>query len=360
MLTRADLKALQAHRDYPSISILAPTHRSWPANKQDRIRVKNLVTKAIDRLHEEFRKREVAEVVRNLRDLVEGVDWQHTLDGLALFASRSKAASVRLPFKVKPRLLIDETFGTRDLVHSLNRAEPYRVLSLGHTTRLYDGWTSVLEEHKAPPFPLVHRGPGGVLRLPGGRGISRSAVRDDARRKVFRSVAAAVAALQKERRLPLVVVGVERNLAFYQEVAVQSRPIAALLAGNHERTTPSSLGKLVWPLFELGATIRRTDALVRLDRAVGAQRSAAGIDDVWAAVVNGTCRTLMVEADYAHRADLSPAGDRLLKYSGKGARALDDVVDEAIERVMEAGGDVFFYGTGTLESHQRIAAVLRG
>ena len=45
------------------MSILAPTHRTAPANKQDPIKVKNLVSKAIKRLQAEFPKREVAAVV---------------------------------------------------------------------------------------------------------------------------------------------------------------------------------------------------------------------------------------------------------------------------------------------------------
>jgi hypothetical protein len=54
-----------------------------------------------------------------------------------------------------------------------------------------------------------------------------------------------------------------------------------------------------------------------------------------------------------------PEGDRLLPYTGQGAASLDDAVDEAIERVLDSGGDVFFYNLGALAVHQRIAAVLR-
>src|SRR5262249_22763445 len=147
------------------------------------------------------------------------------------------------------RAMIDETFATRDLVYAFNRASPYRVLVLSHNTRLYDAWTTVLDEHRKP-FPMAHRGPGGATKLPGGQGINRSAVRDEAHRKFFRSVDDAVAALQKSNPLPLVLVGVERNLAFYQEVTRQAGVLVGMLAGNHERTAPSALGKLVWPVFE--------------------------------------------------------------------------------------------------------------
>jgi hypothetical protein len=353
------LKALQSHREYPSVSVLAPTHRTAPRNKQDPIKVKNLVRRAIDRLHGEFKKREVAAVVKNLQDLARNVDWEHALDGLALFAGSEKTATVYLPFRVKPRATIDGTFATRDVVYALNRAVPYRVLVLGHTTRLYDAWTTVLEEHRAKPFPMAHRGPGGGSKLPGGEGINRSAVRDDAHRQFFRSADDAVGELRKADPRPLVVVGVERNLAFYREVTAHAAAITGMLAGNHERTPPSALGKLVWPVFDAGATLRRTEALVQLDGAVGASRHASGIDQVWRAAAGRKCRTLLVEKDFKYPADVSPGGDRLVPYTGRGARSLDDAVDEVIERVMDAGGEVFFYPPGDLGVHQRIAAVLR-
>ncbi len=359
MISHAEIKSLQIQSDYPSVSILAPTHRTAPTNKQDPIRVKNLVAKAIDRLHGEFKKREVAAVVKNLQQLVREVDWEHTLDGLALFASRERAVAVSLPFSVKPRTIIDATFATRDLVYAFNRATPYRVLVLGHNSRLYEAWTTVLEEVRAKPFPMIHRGSGGASKLTGGQGVNPSAVRDEAQRKYFRTVDEAVEALQKAEFLPLLVVGVERNLAFYREVTRRPESIVGMLAGNHEQTSPSALGKLVWPVFQSGATVRKTEALVQLDDAVSAHRHASGIDQVWRVAIGGRCRLLLVEKSFKYPADLSPEGDRLLPYTGQGAAALDDSVDAVVERVLDAGGEVFFYDEGTLDVHQRIAAVSR-
>src|SRR5215472_11107649 len=244
MICRSELKRLQARRDYPSLSLLAPTHRTHPANRQDRIVVKNLAAEALDRLHGEFKKREVTGVVQNLNRLVDRMDWKHMLEGLAVFASRDVAMTVQLPFRPRARVVIDETFATRDLVYSLNRSPRYRVLVLTEKpTRLFDAITNVLTEYVARPFPMVHTGPGGKSRLPGGQGINRSAVRDDALRQFFRSADEAVDAVQKPNPLPLVGVGVERNLAFYQEVTRQAGSIVGMLAGNHERTSPSALGK---------------------------------------------------------------------------------------------------------------------
>jgi hypothetical protein len=92
---------------------------------------------------------------------------------------------------------------------------------------------------------------------------------------------------------------------------------------------------------------------------VNANRHASGIDQVWRAAHDKRCQILLVETDFHHPADLGAQGDRLLPYSGRGAASLDDAVDEVIEKVMADGGEVFFYETGVLDTHQRIAAVLR-
>lgn len=74
MICRLELKRLQGRREYPSLSLLAPAHRTAPANLKDRIVVKNLAAEGRGRLEGEFKKREVAGLLRNLDRLVEAVD----------------------------------------------------------------------------------------------------------------------------------------------------------------------------------------------------------------------------------------------------------------------------------------------
>ncbi len=54
MICRSELKRLQGRQDYPSLSLLAPTHRTAPANRKDRIVVKNLAADGVKRLQGEF------------------------------------------------------------------------------------------------------------------------------------------------------------------------------------------------------------------------------------------------------------------------------------------------------------------
>ena len=177
MICRSELKRLQGQQDYPSISLLAPTHGRPPRTRRiglsSRISCRGAGT-ALRRVQ----KARCRALVKNLNKLVNQVDWEHSLDGLALFAGREVATAFCFPSAREASVVIDATFATRDLVYTLNRSPRYRVLVLTEKpTRLFDATTNVLTEFTGKPFPLVHKGPGGASRLPGGQGINRSAVR---------------------------------------------------------------------------------------------------------------------------------------------------------------------------------------
>jgi hypothetical protein len=184
-----DLHELQDVHTYPCLTITLPTHRTSPDNKQDPIRVKNLVTEGTNRLLGEFPKRDVAPLLDRLDALVAAIDYQYTLDGLVLAVNRDMAREYVLPFTLSERVVVDDTFFTRDLVHAFNRARRYWVLSLSEQpTRLYAATREDLEEITTGGFPMRHTGPGRATALPGGVGVNTSAYRDDRHREFFRDV----------------------------------------------------------------------------------------------------------------------------------------------------------------------------
>src|SRR5262245_50178661 len=194
-----DLHELQDIHTYPCLTITLPTHRTSPDIKQDPIRVKNLVSEGLNRLLGEFSKREVAPLIDRLTALVDAIDYQYTLDGMMLAVNRDMAREFVLPFTLSERVVVDDTFFTRDLVHALNRARRYWVLSLSEQpTRLYAATRENLEEITTGGFPMEHSGPGGATVLPGGVGVNTSAYRDERHRQFFRDVDKAFRAFMAE------------------------------------------------------------------------------------------------------------------------------------------------------------------
>lgn len=360
-MNRADLQRLQSIHGYPAVSIFAPTHRASPANRQDPIRVKNLVKQAAERLQKEFTKREAGPLLQRLERLAAGIDYRATLDGLAIFVSRTFAQAFLLPFAVKERVVVDATFATRDLVFALNRSPRYRLLLLSEkTTRLFSGVGETLSEYALPPFPITDSEP---KRSEAGRGnftIEKTAYHDERHRHFFHQVDVALTGVLAKEALPVIVVGGQRPLAFFQEVSHLKNHVVGSLTGAYEKTAPHALGKLVWPLVEQYLEGRRDEAKKELDAAIHAKKYVSGIQEAWTSAHEGRGNLLLVEQGFYYPAKLDGSGRELVPASDATAPGvMDDAVDEVIEAVLAKGGRVVFLRDGALAEHGRMALTLR-
>jgi hypothetical protein len=360
-MNRSDVRLLQQIRNYPCLTILLPTHRMAPENRQDPVRLKNLISEATNRLLSEFGKREVEALLKRLEDLTSGIDFNRTLDGLALFVNQDFARAFQLPFKVMERVIIDETFATRDLVYALNHSMRYWVLALSEKpTRLYEGTNDTLEEIKEKGFPMAHEGPGGEAPLPGGHGVQKSAYRDEYFQKFLRKVDGALKEMQAEDELPVILVGVDRHLAFFNNLTSQGASVIGSVTGNHDKTSPHELSKLVTPLIKTHLADKSREALEQLDKAIGEKKYASTIGDVWVLAHEGRGSLLLVEEDFHYPARLDESGKNIIPAEDSTAPdVIDDAVDEIIEEVLNKKGKVVFVPNGKLESHSRIALILR-
>jgi hypothetical protein len=359
-MNQHELHELQDVHSYPCLTITLPTHRTRPDNKQDPIRVKNLVTEGTNRLLGEFSKREVAPLIDRLNALVASIDYNYVLDGLVLAVNRDMAREYSVPFTLNERVVVDDTFFTRDLVHALNRARRYWVLSLSEqSTRFFAATRDDLEEITTGGFPMRHTGPGGATVLPGGVGVNRSSYRDDRHRQFFRDVDTAFRAFRAEDPLPLALAGVDRYLAFYREVSAADEIIASI-PGNFDHLSAHDLGRRIWPSVSDGFTARRREVLLDLDAALGQHRAASTLGEVWHLAGLGRGKVLVVEEGYHQPARLNEFGQLNVNVDDPTAPGvMDDAVDEAITTVIAKGGQVVFVEDGELALHDRIALILR-
>lgn len=360
-MNRHDIQLIQQITGSPALTITLPTHRTAPDNRQDPIRVKNLINEATERLLQEYSKREIEPLLNRLNSLADEIDYQYALDGLVLFVSHDFSAKYYLPFTLPERVVVGDNFMTRDLVFAFNRSKRYWVLVLSEQpTRLFEGTRDTLVEVRGEGFPLTHEGPGGAQAMPGGFGVNVSAVRDERHRQFFREVDSALSVFMADDPLPLAVVGVDRYQSFFAELSAHKDAVVATLNGSHDNTSSSELAKLVWPLVEAGLAEKRQQHMVALDRAVGEQRVVSTPGEVWRLANEGRGRLLLVEEDFHFPGQLDETGMHLLPADDPTAPGvLDDAVNDIIETVLNKGGQVVFADNGQLEAFQRIALSLR-
>ena len=78
----------------------------------------------------DMEKKEATKLLDKLNSLATGLDHSQNLESLMLFVNEDIAEYVRLPIKVEDRVVIDDTFATRDLFRAIHIKMHYYVLVL--------------------------------------------------------------------------------------------------------------------------------------------------------------------------------------------------------------------------------------
>ncbi|MGP2436138.1 baeRF3 domain-containing protein [Streptomyces sp. JW3] len=359
-LSPATLAELRRPRPYPAVSVLTPTHRREPGNTQDPVRLRNAVAEARKRLEADpaVTRERRAEVEQQLDRALAEIDPAYAEDGLAIFAAPGEHQVWTLARTVPERVVLSDTFLTRNLVAAHTAERPYWVLSVAadHVT-LWNGGAGRVVEERAAGFPMTREpedfDPERMERI----GDAPSTFRDERTRQFLRDADTALARLLRTRPRPLYVTGTEAALALLREAGDAVRGAVHVPHGGLAHGTPEAVWQAVRPL--VAAEARRAAEVVtgELESARGRREFAAGVDELWQSALAGRVRLLAVEENY--RATVVDAGDHLEPAGPGDLDAREDIVDEIVERCLETGADVRFVPDGTLRDADGIAGVLR-
>ena len=337
-MNRSLLAELQRQDAYPCVTLLLTTTPGPSMAPRDLVALTGLADSADRRLEGDVPDGTRRNVIDSIRALIGSSAAEKATKAIALFASPHYSAVVRLAGVTRDRVVIDNTFATRDLVADSNRTALYRVITLSdHKSRVFIGDRARMVEERTEIWPL-HR--------------------DDDQSPVtwVRTVMTAIAAEHTKLPLPTVVAGVNRTA---RDLAKATNIDAiGIIRGNHDRTGWVDLYNQAWPLV---CDWLRTDnqrALDHLDTARGANRYAGGVNEVWELAHDARVDLLVVEETYAYPARLRN-GHLVAVVDIEAPDVIDDAIDELIEIVLNNGGRVAIVPDGKLADHDRLAAVLR-
>ncbi|MEU6239378.1 chemotaxis protein [Kitasatospora sp. NPDC047058] len=367
-LTPATLAALAAPRPRPAVTIAMPTRRQATGTEQDGLELKNLLAEARRRIEgdDTLDRAQRLDVLTQLERAAAEADLRHAAqDGLLLFAAPGEHQVWKLPRAVPARVVVSDTFLTRNLVAARAAAAPYWVITLGaEQVRLWSGAGPDLAESTAGGFP---QRPANPQKFDPQReeqiGDTPSVYSHEDTRIFYRDVDTALGALLKDTPRPCYLVGVPEAVSLFESVTTHRDAIAARLEKGGLGDGPATaLQPALAPVRQEQARTERAAALARLDQAASHKTLAAGLDEIWQAVTDGRVGELVVEEHYRTTVEVTqghlapaPAGTQP---TGTG-ETREDIVDEITERTLQTDGTVTFVPDGTLTDHHSIAAVLR-
>ena len=344
----------------PVVTVTAGLDRTRPNNDEDRIRVRKLLGRARKQVETLSDRAAAKRLINQLEEAIAGIQLGGGAQGIVLVATPSSVEVRMLPFPVRDGVSLGPTPATRYLVQGLRRSPRYRVLVISdRSTRLYDAVRDELVEVLDHGFPMAadiaprdRRAVAGRFALPPGRDDKEQ------RRRFYRKVDQALTAASVGDELPLVLVGVRRSTLLFRKVSSNARLVVGTIGGAHDRTSPGELGRATWPIMRAQLKARRAAVVTELAAAAATGSAATGIDEVWQLGREGRGRLLVVDEDY--RAERAREVDgRLVWTDDASADVLDDPVDEIVEHVVRAGGNVEFVAPGALAELGHIGLILR-
>lgn len=240
------------------VTITAPLDRRRPNNDSDRIRLRNLVSEACQRVRAHLGEDAATRIVLNLDAAAASVDMSRGAHGLVIVATDQKADAHLRSFPVRASVALGRTPATRLLVQGLRRSPRYRLLVISdRATRLFEGVRDDVREISSHGFPFTADVVPRDLRAIAGR-FAQPTGRDDKEqwRRFYRRVDRAVTEASGDEVLPLVLAGVKRSTAMFEDVSRNAHLVIGRIDGAHDmppRTNSVQLpGRCCGPTSSVG------------------------------------------------------------------------------------------------------------
>ena len=366
-----ELLTMQKEKGKICVSIIVPTHRLSPERRVDKLEVERALDNARQFLQFRYTEPQIKPLLQALDELYKEIDFTHNSDGLGLYVSPNIKFSVQFPFPVEEKVMVGDNFELRDLLYKVNYANPYFVLLLTEKrVRLFEGIWGEINEIKDKNFPkeykeeYIYNPPSQSTSYAGYshvKGFEKDKSELEAIR--FKDFFRHTDKLLNDylvNNTPLILLGVEKELAWFENISVHKKNIIGKITGSYNYSNPTQLADMAWPVMRSHLDNERVQLIKEFTEKIGEHLGISGIQEVWQAAKEGKAFKLLVEKDFRSPGFVDKDAYRLyLRPPQTPHKVLADAVDDIIEMVLEKNGQVFFTDNGMLKDYQRVALITR-
>lgn len=355
---RKILKELKDIRSENCVTIIMTTHRTKPDYLSDELRLKNLIKEVETRLLADTNKKYANTIVDKLNSLASSIDYSQNLDSLMIFVNEEIAEYTKLPIKVEDRVIIDDTFGTRDLFRAIHLETHYYILVLSQDKiRLVEAMNDKAIQEVGNPFPIEN-----TQFFSKNRAANAIASRQTSLlAEFFNQADKEVNEIRKSNPLPVFICALEENHNEYIKIADRKDSIFDVFLNKNKINDPiHSIVEDAWAVVKEYVIKKNNDRKEELKDAVGKNKFLSDTNEIWKAISEGKVETLFVEQGLFQPAKMNNGEIEYVSDAERNqAEVIDDIYDEMIEANMEFGGDVVFLPKGELTKFNGFGAITR-
>lgn len=373
------LKELHQVQDEVSISIYMPTHKVGNEIRQDKIRFKNLLNEVSQELKNRgLRDNEIEHLLRPLESFRdESPNWQNLSEGLVLFRSKDHFEVNQFPAEFDEIAVVSHRYHLKPLIPLLNGNGLYYLLSLSQNkVKLYEGtrYSMTDIDDDFLPESLVKAlqidefvesqqfHTGAQATTGGGRAAIFHGQGTDSDQKVlieqfFRQVNKELTNFLDDRRVPLVLAGVEYLHPIYAEVNTHEGLIEKGVRGNPDSFSLDELHERSWSAVKDVFEQEQHTAAAQFEDLKSSEKTLTGVEEVVRAAVQGRIDTLFVSLN-EHVWGRYDTHEDEIRLENPGQTA-EDLLDLAAVKTLFQSGKVFGMHRNDIPDGHQLAAIVR-
>ncbi|MFC3199024.1 hypothetical protein ACFOET_15475 [Parapedobacter deserti] len=380
-LTAKQLDTLMGYQEPPVFSVYMPTHRSHPDNAQDPDVFKKLIQQ-FDPVKEEYaRDKDVQTIFSKFERLAEDYQfWQHTKEGLAVFATKESFDVYRLPRRVRPLAIVADSAHTKPLLKYLQTSDRYHVLVLTtNTAQLYEGNRYRLDEVdlSGPDVPesmidaLDHElrdlhatlaayrtATGEKWDMGQNHGLKKTDIDNDID-QFFRAVdRAVILKYSVPTQLPLILAALPEHHHLFRRVSRNQLLMEEGVMINASVLSEEELRKAANEVFEPHYNARLDQLIAEYRHATTKRLGADDIGEIVKDAYDGKVGALLIEEDRVIPGRILDR-DNVVFHTDDTQDRVDDVLDDLAELVLRQGGEVWVVPEGKMPSNTGAATINR-
>ena len=293
-----------------------------------------------------------------IKKLEEEIDHNHNMESLILFVNENIAEYTRLPIEVEDRVVIDNTFHTRDLVRAMHVEANYYVLVLNQEkARLIEASTDKVVHEVGNPFPYLNNQLHHSTRAEGAVASRQTNLKDE----FFNRIDKEVNKIRKENKLPVFICATETNYHDYLNIADEKHSILdTFMLQTDGDAKAHHIVDGAWKIVKEITVEKNNARKEELLKAVGTGNYLSDVNEIWEAILKGRVQTLFIEQGLFQPGRIE---ENKITFVSEEERTdkevVDDIYDEMIEHNADFGGDVVFLPKGELSDFEGFGAILR-
>lgn len=378
------IRSLVQHAEPSNLTIQLPMFRAGSDVRQNPLRMKNAVGRAIHQL----RAIGMAEghAIRRLdqaQSLVEDQQfWQHQGDGLAVYINHDQTQVFRVPFDLDDLVYVGDRFHTKPLLRLLSNTGRFYVLALSQNeSRLFeasqygirpvelidapesiDELMAFVDSEKSLQFHTDGgRSPMGKKRSVSfhGHGVGVDETERDKRileycQLIDRSIAQTVG----NTDAPLVLAAAAPLPSIYRQANHYPQLVDEVIAGNPERWSAEQVHEKAWGIVEPIFRKPITDMKAKYHAAESAAQATEELEATILAACDGQVEALFARADQ-YRWGSVDQSKRSIEQADQYEPGVDELVNLATAMTFQNGGTVYILGEDEMPVDGPVAALLR-